>query len=343
MRSGGRWLGQRIGAVATTCSAGERPATDSCASIEGIRFGRNHRADLRPADNPSLPSRLGGVLSRRRAPCPAPLSSARTADGSRHPPPGVEDPRPEPITRSTNPASPAVRGGSTPPTNATLAAWGRRSGMRRQRDRVAVEGSGCASNENASSVLSIGKRTSWLRWPRRPSGRDVAVAPDGRPAPDPGGRSARRGTATATQPSTGSPSGRWVEVLASRAAEDGQALPTAAARGGRGQPQRGPENLGLPAGAGCGMVRMSVESVGPPLERRPDAPNIRGVEPRCQTLRHRTTLSGSTTATPSTCAPGRRPSPARAASARGAASGPPSKRTTGLSSTRPRTPRRPTT
>lgn len=149
--------------------------------------------------------------------------------------------------------------------------------MRRQRDRVAVEGSGCASNEKASSVLSIREEDIVAAVARRPSGRDAPVAPDGRPAPDPGGRSARRGTATATQPSTGSPSGRWVEVLASRAAEDGQALPTAAARGGRGQPQRGPETWGYPRTRGCGMVRMSVESVGPPLERRPDAPNIRGV------------------------------------------------------------------
>ena len=64
--------------------------------------------------------------------------------------------------------------------------------------------------------------------------------------------------------------------------------------------------------------------------------------PRCQTLRHRT-LPGPTTATPPSCAPGTGASPVRAASARGAASGLPSMRTTGPSSTRLRTPRRPTT
>ena len=62
---------------------------------------------------------------------------------------------------------------------------------------------------------------------------------------------------------------------------------------------------------------------------------------KCQT--HHRTLPGSTTATLSTCAPGPRPSPVRAVSVRGAASSPPSKRTTGPSSTRLRTPRRPTT
>ena len=66
-----------------------------------------------------------------------------------------------------------------------------------------------------------------------------------------------------------------------------------------------------------------------------------GKATKCQT--HHRTLPGSTTATPSTCAPGPRPSPARAAFVRGAASNPPSKRTTGPSSTRLRTPRRPTT
>ena len=66
-----------------------------------------------------------------------------------------------------------------------------------------------------------------------------------------------------------------------------------------------------------------------------------GFATKCQT--HHRTLQGSTTATPSTCAPGTRLSPVRAVPVRSAASNPPSKRTTGPSSTRLRTPRRPTT